>query len=337
MTVGRAPGKVGFFDFWGGSFPLTRVLIVRLSAIGDCVMSVPVAASIRSAIPDAEIWWAVEPRCEAVLENKRLVNHKALFDREGWKNQKPGPKVWRDQLLAYRRLRQAHFDYGIDLQGHFKTALALRFANPRKRIAATAHDALARSLNPIATGDPSSMHTVEWNLHSLAQLGHFDITPNWIMPGLESERCFVQGKIKDRPLVSIAVSAGQPAKVYPLERWEQIGKAILERGHQVVFLGGPGDPIPKVEGALNWVGQLSLSQTMAAVALSGLHLAADTGTGHIAAAYGVPTVSIFGPTSVKQFRPYSDLGTVLREGDDPAAVSVSSVMGAVERTLKKYE
>lgn len=317
---------------------MTRVLVVRLSAIGDCVMSVPVATSIREAIPDAEIWWAIEPRCEAVVDTERLVNRKALFDREGWKNRKPGPRLWRDQILAYRTLREAHFDIGIDLQGHFKTALALRFARPRKRLAATAHDALAGSLNPVAQGDPLSMHTVEWNLNALAQLGEFSTKPTWIMPKLREERKKIEELISPgKPLVTISVSAGQPRKTYPLDRWERIGAELIARGCQVAFLGGPGDPPARVPDSINWVGSLSLSETMAALALSRLHLAADTGSGHIAAAYGVPTISVFGPTSPRLFRPYSPCATVLRNGEDPKSVDVESVLAAVDVHLKRHE
>lgn len=301
-------------------------------------MSVPVAAAVRAAIPDAEIWWAVEPRCAAVLDTERLVNRTALFDRESWKGRKPGPKLWRDQIKAYRTLRAARFDIGIDLQGHFKTALALRFARPRKRLAAIGHDALARFLNPVATGDPLSMHTVEWNLQSLAQLGDFDTRPSWIMPSLEHERAQISKQITlGRPMVSIAVSAGKPGKIYPLDRWETIGKELLSQGFQVAYLGGPGDPPARVDGAVDWVGKLSLSETMAAVALSRLHIAADTGTGHIAAAYGIPTISVFGPTSERQFRPYSVCGTVLRNSDDPASVPTESVLEAVHSHLKRHE
>lgn len=301
-------------------------------------MSVPVAASIREAIPDAELWWAVEPRCEAVLETKTLVNRKALFDREGWKHRKPGPKLWRDQILAYRNLRKAHFDLGIDLQGHPKTALALRLARPTKRLAARPSDAIARFMNPTAVGDPHSMHSVEWNLEALSQLGGFSKTPRWLMPELVEERAFVKSSLLPNvPLVTITVSAGHVSKTYPLGWLEEVGKHMLALGKQVAFLGGPGDPKPTLSGVQDWVGKLSLSQTMAAVAESALHIAGDTGTGHISAAYGVPSVSLFGPTSPLEFRPYSEKSIVLREGSDPALVPVSSVVEAAEQQLGRYE
>jgi ADP-heptose:LPS heptosyltransferase len=64
-----------------------------------------------------------------------------------------------------------------------------------------------------------------------------------------------------------------------------------------------------------------------------LHLAADTGTGHIAAAYGVPFVSVFGPTDPKLFRPYSDEGVVLRASDRAGDVEPAQILAAAEGLL----
>jgi ADP-heptose:LPS heptosyltransferase len=67
---------------------------------------------------------------------------------------------------------------------------------------------------------------------------------------------------------------------------------------------------------------------MAAVALSSVHLAADTGTGHIAAAYGTPVVSVFGPTQPQNYRPYTDRGIVLRGPEDTTNVPPDDVLAA---------
>ena len=69
---------------------------------------------------------------------------------------------------------------------------------------------------------------------------------------------------------------------------------------------------------------------MAVIARSSLVLAADTGAGHLAAAYGVPVVSIFGPTDPEEFRPYSDAGIVLKSGDRTDDVSPEQVVMAAK-------
>jgi ADP-heptose:LPS heptosyltransferase len=95
----------------------------------------------------------------------------------------------------------------------------------------------------------------------------------------------------------------------------------------VVFLGGPGDPTPKTGESL--VGKLTLRESMAVIASSELHVSADTGNGHIAAAYGVPTVSVFGPMDPVRFRPYGPKATVLRDPSHrPEAITADQILEA---------
>jgi len=81
------------------------------------------------------------------------------------------------------------------------------------------------------------------------------------------------------------------------------------------------------------VGKLGLRETMSVIASSSLTLAADTGAGHLAAAYGVPVVSIFGPTDPDEFRPYTDRSVVLKEGQSTGLVRPEQV---VESALKLW-
>lgn len=298
-----------------------KFLVVRFSAIGDCVMSVPVAASIRRADPSAEIVWVAEERCFPVIDSQTLVSRRVAYPRERFKQTRWSPTGWREQLAFFARLREAHFDIGIDLQGHAKTAVCLRLASPKKRLAARAIDPLAKLLNPVFPGDDSEVHTVDWNLRALANLGEFPTETRWIMPKLPPSPVAT-----NRPVVAITVGAGHPTKRYPAENWASVAEALQREDFQVVFLGGPGETAPCVSGAINLVDQLPLEKTMAVIAGASVHLGADTGGGHIAAAYGVPTVTVFGPKSPAQFAPYQAKRVVLRRSDHPEDVTVSEVI-----------
>jgi len=127
-------------------------------------------------------------------------------------------------------------------------------------------------------------------------------------------------------LVTIAVGTGPPKKVY--HRWGDVARSLMERGLRVAFVGGPGEIAPDVEGVQNLVGRLSLPETMQWIAASRVHLAADTGSGHIAAAYGVPVVSVFGWTDPDVYRPYGDRVTVLDAGKDMTLVDPAAIVEA---------
>jgi ADP-heptose:LPS heptosyltransferase len=283
------------------------------------------ATAIRNRYPDAFLVWATEGRCAPVIDRHRLVTQRHEFPRDKWKLRRWSPQTWRDQLSKFLRLRQLGFDYGFDFQGHSKTALCLYLARPRQRISGGGTDGLASRLNPIHPGRSPGDHTIEWNHHVLQSIGEFELPVRPILPAVHAER--------ERNLITISVSAGHPSKTYPLERWREIARNLIEDGYRVSFLGGPSDPNIDLPGSEDLVGKLRLKDTLAQVGKSALHLAADTGTGHMAAALGTPVVSVFGPMDPSVYRPYTDQGTVLRVTADPASVPMESVLTAARSHL----
>jgi len=306
-----------------------KVLLVRFSAIGDCAMAAHAASCFRRSYPDGTLVWAVEERCSPVVDEGQLVTEKAVYPRERWKKGAWSPKMWREQMRFYSRLRSVQFDIGLDLQGHSKTAICLRLSGAKKRLATRATDPLARRLNPVLRDFQGLQHTVERQLFALRTLGEFPGESKPVMPEVGSPPV-------EKPYTVIAVGAGKPWKAYPADCWNEVASALSRERRKVVFLGGPGEEAPQVEGTIDLVGKLSLSETMAAIAHSSLTLAADTGAGHIAAAYGVPVVSVFGPTDPEEFRPYTDLGIVLKNGDETSAVKPEEVVRAAKSLWKEH-
>lgn len=312
-----------------------RFLIVRFSAIGDCVIAGWAATSIRNKFPDAYLCWAVQDRCSPVIDRQELATRVWEMPRERWKRTRWSPKTWREQVVSYARLRQLRFDYGIDFQGHLKTALCLRLSGAARRIAARGTDAIAARMNPVYGPQPTDIHTIEWNQQVLSTFGEFVCPDRPIMPQREDAILAARELIPlGKPLVTISVGAGAHDKMYPASGWREVAAGMLAEGFHVVFLGGGGDPHVDVPGTIDLVGKMPLPQSMAAIQFSDLHLAADTGSGHIAAAYGVPVVSVFGPTDSVAFRPWTDKGCVLREGNDPASVSPDRVIQAACSLVK---
>ncbi|HJP83978.1 MAG TPA: glycosyltransferase family 9 protein [Fimbriimonadaceae bacterium] len=306
---------------------MASYLIVRFSAIGDCVMAAYTATAIREKEPDATIDWAIETRCRPVLNEASLINSIIDFPRDEWRRRGWPPSVWREQLSRFSALRKRRYEFGMDLQGHSKTAICLRIARPKRRIAAFATDALSARLNPLLPGDPDSVHRVERMLHAAQYFGDFGMPAAPIMPTYPAV-------ISAKPrLVSMSTGAGAKVKQYPSEQWAQVGAALIAEGFKVALLGASSDPKIAIRGAEDYVGKLSLSETMSVVAASTVHLAADTGTGHIAAAYGVPFVSVFGPTDPDLYRPYSLRGEVLRKSENPGDVSPEVILESLRRLV----
>lgn len=313
-----------------------KVFLVRFSAIGDCAMAAHTASCIRRSDPSGTLVWAVEERCAPVVDDVELVSEKAIYRRVRWKRGAWSPRGWGEQMRYYSGLRKHEFDIGLDLQGHSKTAICLRLSGAKRRLAVRATDGFARRLNPVLTDFEQLRHTVERQLFALRTLGSFEASHTPMMPALESERSSVRALVGPEPFLAIAAGAGQPWKAYPKAQWGAVATQLAAEGRRVVFLGGPGESAPPIEGTIDLVNKLDLGQTMAALAECELALAADTGAGHIAAAYGKPVVSIFGPTDPDEFRPYTDRCTMLKEGEETAAVLPEQVVEAAHTLMQSH-
>ncbi|HLK14092.1 MAG TPA: glycosyltransferase family 9 protein [Fimbriimonadaceae bacterium] len=298
---------------------------MRFAAIGDCVMAAWAATAYRDKYPDGKLVWAVDPRCSAVVETDRLVTSLAEFPRDKWKSGRWSPSTWREQLQTYAGLRRHRFDWGVDLQGHSKTALALRIAKPMRRIAVGATDLLARRMNPQLAPSPDGTHTVERNHTALGTFDEFELPERPMMPAVTGGR--------DAKLVTISTGAGSKQKMWLPERWSEVAAGLIAEGFRVTMLGGPDDPRVEAPGVEDLVAKIPLVETMGWVARSALHLSADTGTGHMAAAYGVPVVSVFGPSDDRRFRPFTKEGVVLKSGATTAEIGAEEVLAAAERLL----
>ena len=310
-----------------------RILLVRFSAIGDCVMAAWTATAIRERHPEAFLCWAVESRCAPVIDRASLASRVEAIPRERWKRQRWSPAIWRQQLAKYASLRRLRFDAGLDLQGHSKTALCLRLAAPKIRLAARSTDPIASRLNPVPPR-PKGLHTVEWHGELLRMIGDYHLPERPIMPfDPEAAQSLVDRIGGELPLATITVSAGQPEKAYPEAGWCEVAEGLIARGYRVAFLGGPSDHAIEMPGTVDLVGKLTLASTLEAVRLSAVHLAADTGSGHIAAAVGVPVVSVFGPTNPAIFRPFTPRGLALRRDRTPSAIHPAELLEAVRELV----
>ncbi|MBC8063618.1 MAG: hypothetical protein H7Y17_02215 [Chlorobia bacterium] len=231
-------------------------LIVRFSAIGDCVMAAYVATAIRHANPGAGISWAVETRCRPILDEERLLDEIVDFPRDQWRNARWSPNTWREQILRFSRLRSRKFDFGIDLQGHSKTAICLRIARPTSRIAAFATDRFARRLNPLAPGDPDALHRVERMLETASRFGILEMPEKPLTPkpiGLES-----LGLDADERIATISTGAGAIEKQYPANQWQEVARNLVQNGYQVIWLGAKPDPRIGEPGTTDRVAQWRL-------------------------------------------------------------------------------
>lgn len=281
---------------------------------------------LRKAYPDAEISWAVEDRCAGVVSDQKLVHRKLELPRSQWRK-KGDLRTLVEQYRWLTSLRKYQFDYGFDLQGHSKTGWCLRLSGAKMRLALAATDAVAKRLNPqFNDARMESAHSVERSRMLVRSVLECNNADGDFVPGEPS--------VRNPKLVTICVGAGHPAKVVPAESLSFVGTELAERGYEVVFLGGAQESFSAPAGTKDLVGKTTLAESIDWIRKSKVHIAGDTGTGHIAAQVGTPLVTIWGNMPLHKFRPYSKLVTILDEGGIPSAVPAWKIENAAVAWLE---
>ncbi len=290
--------------------PVHRILIVRLSAIGDVLHGVPVLNALRDALPQAFLAWVIEGRTAELLRGHRALDELIELPR-GWL------KSPRTVLELRRRLRGLRFDTTIDLQGLSKSAIAARLSGARRRIGLAGKDGreLSRWLNNELV-HVTRTHVTDRNLELLAPLG---ITDPAVRFDLEESPADALSASKmlgaQQVLVPFAVinpGASWPSKRWPPDRFAAVARHLGQsRGLKslVVWAG---------EEERGWAEQIaagsarcatmspptSLGELAAIARRAAIFVGSDTGPLHLAAAVGTPCVGLFGPMPAARNGPY---------------------------------
>jgi lipopolysaccharide heptosyltransferase I len=289
--------------------PDARILIVRLSAIGDVLHGLPVLCALRDALPKAYLAWVVEGRTAELLRGHRALDELVGVPR-GWLKQP------RTVLSLRRRLRAARFDVAIDMQGLTKSAVAAWLSGAKRRIGFAGRD--GRELSRLLNNErvlPTRTHVVERNLELLAPLG---ITNPPARFGLEDEPAdaqFALEAVAAARLSRFAVinpGAGWPSKVWPAARYGAVARWLGQRHGLPSLVVWAGEVekqwaqtiVGESAGAAMLAPPTTLRELAALVRLADLFVGSDTGPLHLAAAVGTPCVGLFGPVPAERNGPY---------------------------------
>jgi len=318
-----------------------RILIIRLSALGDILHALPVLAAIRRAKPEAHIGWIVQDGGAELVQGHPMLNRVHVSPRRAMKKMGAMEKLGVLRKLR-AEIRAEGYEFAIDFQGLAKSAIWGWMSGARERVGFRGEDAreLSGLLYNCAISPPAdARHVIMKNLSLLQSLGisnpsvefplHFtDATKQrareiWGEPNSDAMR------------VIINPGAGWVTKQWPAARYGELAARLAkERGARVAVAWGPGEE-GLVREALAGAGTLngevnfssrsipsapgvyampatSFVELGATISLAQLFVAGDTGPLHFAAALGVPTVAIFGASDPIRNGPWGDLARVIQ-------------------------
>ncbi len=322
-----------------------RVLIVRLSAMGDVIHTLPAAQLLRDAFPRAQIGWLIEERWSQLLcapgtslrgprsAQRPLVDWVHTVNLVAWRKSPFRLQTAQQIAKVWNDVCSAHYDVAIDLQGALRSALLARWSGARTIYGAAEPRESPASLWYTRRVIARGTHVVDQN-RSLAE----SVVQNEL-PGRRVDRALSCGILPIDPQADAQVSqrlaernirefailnpgAGWGAKRWPAERYGQVAKALARDGIQSVLNYGPGEEtLAQVataasEGIAQPM-QLSISELIALARRARLFIGGDTGPLHLAAALKIPVVAIFGPTDPARNGPYHTQSIVLRNPASP--------------------
>jgi lipopolysaccharide heptosyltransferase I len=284
-----------------------RIALIKPSALGDIVHSLPVLCAIRARFPDSQITWVVNLSYESLLRGHQALDATLAFDREATKSAV--------KLIRFaRRLRAGRFDLVIDLQGLLRTGLMAAVTGAARRVGLSSSREGASFFYTDVIPDDWKTHAVDryWRIATALGAG---AGPKCFDVPLEPEAVdWADRQLArlDRPCLILAVGARWLTKRWPPEHFAALaGEAMGHSGGSVVFVGSRDEsllaqrcaallPVP----SLDLSGRTTLPQLAAILSRADVVLANDSGPLHLAAALGRPVIAPYTCTDVRRHGPY---------------------------------
>lgn len=289
-----------------------RILISRMSAIGDTILTMPVACALRQHFPDAYIAWVVEKKAAPMIRQHPAVDRVIELER-GWFTSLRGLRETR-QLL-----RQHRFEVSIDCQGLTKSALAgwLSGASQRIGYAGRHGGELSRILNNTLV-KPVFSHLTDRSLELLIPVGITAPKVTWMLPIPEAARNWASRWRRTIPTARLAVlnpGATAHSKMWEADRFGATARYLSNRyGYRSVVVWGNSQErsmaeqiVSHSEGTATLSPDTDLHHLAALIATSDLFVSGDTGPLHMAVAVGTPTIGLYGSTRPGDSGPYGQI------------------------------
>jgi heptosyltransferase I len=276
-----------------------HILVVRLGAMGDILHTLPAVARLRQGHQTARLTWLVEPKWAPLVDDNPYVDRVVWLRRESVAG----------LLRTRRELRAMDYDFAVDFQGLFKSALPAWAAGPeriygfdrgevRERAAAWFYSDPVRS---------TAAHVVDRNMELVAACGGARSgAPEFPLPDGKAE-----GKLPAGDFVLASPLAGWASKQWPMEHYGALAARLKNELNVPLVLDGPaGADFSAATAAIPHRSSLEglIHATRRAAAVIGV----DSGPMHLAAALAKPGAALFGPTDPARNGPYGGSLRVLR-------------------------
>jgi heptosyltransferase I len=316
-----------------GNLKTESLLIVRLSAMGDVIHTIPAAQALREAFPGAMIGWLIEQRWTELLcapgrpqhgprcLKRPLVDWVHSVNLLHWKKSLATVATLEQIAKVWNDVRSVGYDLALDLQGAIRSAVLARWSGARVVYGAAETRESPASLWYTRRAITRGAHVIEQNLSvAEAVAGRRLRVQRAAFPRDDEVERKIDQQLAEAAIGDFAIlnpGAGWGAKRWPAERYARVSQALADQGMRAILNYGPGEEALALAaetasgGAANAV-RSSITELIALTRRAKLFIGGDTGPLHLAAALEVPVVGIYGPTDPVRNGPYGTRSIVLR-------------------------
>lgn len=302
-----------------------RVLIVKVSALGDVVHTLPVLDYLHKVVPGVEIDWVVEEGNREILEGNPLVRRVHLVRTRAWRQNRFSLKNWQEMAAVKRELQERRFDISFDLQGNFKSGLITWLSGAERRYGFDRDD-VREPLNLIFTNNQVPLRRQDSHVSKRAlrvvsvpfgkdYAGIGLCTDIYTSPEDDAAAEAFLSTLADGLVFLFHYGTTWETKLWLEEGWIELGKILQSRFQDSTILfswGNDGERAAAeriaaaVKGNARILPRMTLKGLCAFLKKVDLVVGGDTGPVHMAAAVGTPTVSFYRATDAKRNGPQGE-------------------------------
>ena len=312
---------------------IMNILIVKLSAIGDVIHTLPALNAVRKHYPDAHITWLVEEAASDLIVGHKALDRVLISKRKRWMKELKGPErlgTTKEIFYFIKKLRDTRYDLILDFQALLKSGILIGLTRGRRKIGfGRGLEHMEHSyifLNERIDAVDMEIHALSRGMILLETLGIRTKKIEYKIPVSKNDGKLARDLLKQHgigmngPLIAINPVAKWETKLWPEKKFARLADKLIEKYHaKILFTGGLQDrpTINKIvfhmkEKPINLAGETTLKVLAALYEKTDFVISTDTGPMHLAVAMKTPVVVLFGPTAPWRTGPFGSGHQIVR-------------------------
>jgi 3-deoxy-D-manno-octulosonic-acid transferase/heptosyltransferase-1 len=306
-----------------------NILMIKLSAIGDVIHTLPALSALRKKVPDAHITWVIEETAADLIMDHPALDRVIISRRKSWLNDVKTGRFGRpikEFIKFVQALRDRPYDLVIDFHGLFKSAVIVLLSGGRRKLGYDSMQELSGLFYSEKIPEDMKKHAVDRYLDFLHYLGANVEAPEFAIPIGKDRQTHVASILQaegidiEKPFVAVSPVALWETKLWQDEKFARLCDRIVGELNIPVIITGSAHEKPYTESIIkeaktakvvNLAGQTTLKDLACLYRQAAVVVTTDSGPMHIATAVGTPVVALFGPTDPRRTGPYGPGHTVI--------------------------